>query len=238
LQLGDADAVVNVQAVRDRLKNFNFFGPLTAKSGLDEFFVSSEEWESLEDNVKDLFVHHSASLPTKEQMVAEKVRQKHLNAPQGGSMMNNQRQQRERKAWLNQHLQYDRIKAAQIQQQEQEYQIQQEMQRRQRQQQWQQMQQQQPQQPQWSPGNWEQQQLQQEMQRRAEMQQNKPQAQPQYPPPESEQQMQKWQMQQQMQQRMQQEQLQWQQQQQQLRMMRDRQQQQIQQQQRMQNINS
>ena len=133
LQLGDADAVVNVQAVRDRLKNFNFFGPLTAKSGLDEFFVSSQVWESLEENVKDLFVHHSASLPTKEQMVAEKVRQKHLNARQGGNMMNNQRQQRERKAWLNQHLQYDRIKAAQIQQQEQEYQIQQEMQRRQRQ---------------------------------------------------------------------------------------------------------
>ena len=31
LQLGDENAVENVQAVRDRLKNFNFIGPLTAR---------------------------------------------------------------------------------------------------------------------------------------------------------------------------------------------------------------
>ena len=104
LQLGDTNAVLQVQGVRDRLANNDFVGPLTARSGLDEFFVSKKKWQTLKQEVKDLFLHHKSPLPNKQQMEQEKVRQQQRSRATRGP---DPRAEKEQRAWMQQHMQYN-----------------------------------------------------------------------------------------------------------------------------------
>jgi hypothetical protein len=175
LQLGDEKAIENVQAIRDRLKNFDFHGPLTARSGLDEFFVSRNVWDLLDNDAKDLFIHHTATLPTKEQLRAEKIRQQRLRDIAGRE--NSQQQKNERRAFLNQYLQYDELAAAQQyhpsqgsvalnqQKMQQMYYYQQSLRQNEQYYKKQNEERIKRQREEWSPEQWEQQQLQQEQRR-------------------------------------------------------------------------
>ena len=73
LQLRDAKAIKKVQAIRDRMLNFDFHGPLTARSGLDEFYVHKQTWKGLPYRIKQLFVHQKLRLPTMRELAQERA---------------------------------------------------------------------------------------------------------------------------------------------------------------------
>ena len=218
LQLRDANAIQNVQKIRDRMRNFDFHGPLTARSGLDEFFVPKDTWKTLSPTMQQKFTYQIAKLPSKAELLAERNQQIQLMRQAAASgALDEQRimLQQKQRAYIEQWM---RMTPQQRTLQQQQWQLWQQQQQQRYEDPWQQQQQQQrqiwqQQNQQQSPQQWQQQQWQQQQwqQQRQQQQQQLPQQWQQQQWQQQQWQQQQWQQQQQEQQQQQQQQWQFQQ---------------------------